>query len=268
MSNGGLDENVPVVVLCGGKGTRLREESEFRPKPLVTIGGKPILWHIMKIYATYGFRNFVLCLGYKGEMIKEYFYRYESMNSDFTVTLGSQDIEFHGGHAERGWRITLCDTGMEAMTGARVKRAHKYVRDAETVMLTYGDGVADIDLQALLRFHRSQNAIATVTGVHPSSRFGELLIQDGRVLSFAEKPQVQGALVNGGFFVVQQDFFNYLDESDLCVLEKEPLESLAKDGGLYVYRHNGFWQCMDTYRDFLILNQMWESGESAWRIWE
>jgi glucose-1-phosphate cytidylyltransferase len=260
--------DVPVIILCGGKGTRLREESEFRPKPLVSIGGKPILWHIMKIYASYGFTRFVLCLGYKGEMIKDYFYRYELMNNDFSITLGSREVEFHNGHSERGWRVTLCDTGTETMTGARVKRAHKYVRDAETVMLTYGDGVADIDLPALLSFHRSQKASATITGVHPSSRFGELLTREDRVLSFTEKPQVQGALVNGGFFALRQDFFDYLDDTDGCVLEKEPLESLAKDGGLYVYRHDGFWHCMDTYRDFLVLNQMWESGDCAWRIWE
>jgi len=246
----------------------MREETEFRPKPLVSIGGKPILWHIMKIYAHYGFTDFILCLGYKGDMVKEYFLNYEVMNKDFTISLDSRDIHFHNSHTERGWRVTLCDTGMEAMTGARLKRAMAYIQDAETVMITYGDGVASIDLRRLLEFHEAHGKIATVTGVHPASRFGELVTRGTDVIRFAEKPQVESALVNGGFFVVSRRFFDYLSAEDQCVLEKEPLEVLSREGQLAVYRHEGFWHCMDTYRDFLVLNRMWDSGKADWKIWE
>ena len=260
--------DIPVMILCGGLGTRLREETEFRPKPLVTIGNNPILWHIMKIYSHHGFNNFILCLGYKGEVIKKYFLDYEVMNKDLSLTLGSQKIEFHNSYSEKNWRVTLCDTGMEAMTGARIKRAQKYIGNADIVMITYGDGVADIDIRKLLEFHRAHGKIATVTGVHPSSRFGELVVENDLAKRFAEKPQVNAAIVNGGFFVVNRDFFNYLTANDDCVLEQQPLENLAKDSQLAVYRHEGFWHCMDTYRDNMVLSKMWNSGKAEWKIWE
>lgn len=256
------------VILCGGRGTRLREETEQKPKPMIQIGPKPILWHIMKTYAAAGITDFVLCLGYKGDVIKEYFLQYEAMNADFTVTLGrAAQIEFHAPHGEAGWRVTLADTGPDAMTGARVKRVQKYV-GGERFCLTYGDGLSDVDLQALLRFHEAQGAIGTVTGVRPPGRFGELAVDGHRVDSFAEKPPASGGLINGGFFVFEPRFFDYLDSSDHCVLERAPLETLSREGQLRVYRHDGFWQCVDTFRDYELLNGLWASGAPPWRTWE
>lgn len=256
-----------VIILCGGQGTRLREETEFRPKPLVEIGRKPILWHIMKIYAHYGFKDFVLCLGYKGNMIKEYFLNYEMLNSDFTIELGSKKIHTHNSHSERGWNVTLAQTGETAMTGARVKRVEKYIDD-DVFMLTYGDGVADINISKLIEFHKSHGKIGTVTGVAPVSKFGELSIEKQKVVRFNEKPQLYEGVVNGGFFVFNKEFFNYLDNNDGCVLEKEPLEKLTQDGELMLYRHTGFWHCMDTYRDSLLLNELWASKNPSWKVWK
>ncbi len=256
-----------VVILCGGLGARLREETEFRPKPMVEIGHRPILWHIMKIYAHYGFKDFILCLGYKGEMIKEYFYNYEILNNDFTVKLGNhKHIEIHGGHNEDGWKIILSDTGKNAMTGARVKRIKKYV-DSDTFMLTYGDGVADINIKRLVDYHKSHGRIGTITGVMPTSRYGKLEIDKNRVTSFSEKPQIKASLINGGFFVFNRGFFEYLDTAESCVLEKKPLENLSKDGELMVYPHSGFWQCMDTYRDLQLLTNLWELQKPPWKVW-
>jgi len=263
-----MQNNIKVVILCGGMGTRLREETEFKPKPLVKIGDHPILWHIMKIYSYYSFRNFIICLGYKGEMIKEYFYHYEIMNNDFTIKLGNmQSIEIHNRHDEAGWQITLCNTGDNAQKGARLKRIEKYV-DTETVMVTYGDGVGDININELLHFHQSHGKLATVTGVRPLSRFGELTVKGRRVRAFSEKPQSSGGLINGGFLVFQRGFFDYLEYDDACDLEYGALEEIAKRGELMVYRHEGFWACMDTYRDMEYLNKLWNRGEAAWKVWE
>ena len=256
-----------VMILCGGLGTRLREETEVKPKPMVEIGGRPILWHVMKGYAAQGFNEFVLCLGYKGERIKEYFLNYEAMNSDFTVGLGApQKIDFHRRHAESDWKVTLAETGATAMTGARVARAARYL-DGDTFMLTYGDGVADVDLKALLAYHRSHGKLATVTGVRPPSRFGELITSGSEVREFSEKPLMAAGHINGGFFVMHRDFLKYLDHADDCILEKAPLEKCARDGQLRMFAHEGYWQCMDTFRDMQLLQKEWESGRAPWKKW-
>jgi glucose-1-phosphate cytidylyltransferase len=256
-----------VMILCGGMGTRLREETEVRPKPMIEIGGRPILWHIMKSYAVHGFTDFIICLGYKGDQIKEYFLNYEAMNNDFTVELGRREsIHFHAGHQEHGWRVTLVDTGHATQTGGRIKRASRHL-DGDRFMLTYGDGVSNVDLRRLLAFHLEQKTLATVTGVHPASRFGELLVSGSRVSQFSEKPQTHDGVINGGFFVLERAALEYLSEDAACTLEREPLERLAADGQLSVYRHDGFWQCMDTYRDYQQLNHLWASGGAAWKQW-
>lgn len=256
-----------VVILCGGKGTRLREETEYRPKPMVSIGGRPILWHIMKTYAHYGYKDFVLCLGYKGDMIKEYFLNYEAMNNDFTINLGDRNnIKLYNNGHENDWNVTLVNTGEDAMTGARVKRIEQFI-DGDTFLLTYGDGVASINIADLVKNHQSHGKIGTMTGVRPSSRFGELNVQDNRVIRFNEKPQAMEGLINGGYFVFNKKLFDYLNCEDDCILEKEPLERLATDGQLMVYPHLDFWQCMDTYREFELLNSMWKSNSAPWRVW-
>lgn len=261
-------EKMKVVILAGGKGTRIAEESEFRPKPMIKVGEKPILWHIMKIYATYGFSDFIICLGYKGELIKQHFLDYKALNSDFTITLGKHDgIKIYGNNSEDHWTVTLADTGLEAMTGSRIKKIERYV-DSNLFMLTYGDGVADIDIDKLVSFHRSHNKIGTLTGVHPSSRFGELLVEGNQVKNFAEKPNITEGHINGGFFVFDRRIFDYLTEDDSSIFEKEPLENLARDGELMVYTHNGFWQCMDTMRDMTMLNKLWKENKAPWKIWE
>ena len=255
------------IVLCGGRGMRLQEETEFRPKPLIPIGGRPILWHIMKTYAHYGFREFVLCLGYRGEMIKDYFLNYEAMNSDFTVRLGHRySIAFNNAHEEQDFVVTLAKTGLETMTGGRIKRVEKYIND-DTFMVTYGDGVADIDIRALVEYHHHHGRLATVTAVHSLSRFGILKLDDNSgVLNFAEKPQME-EWISAGFFVFNQRVFDYLKGDD-CVLEREPLERLAREGQLMAYKHNGFFYAMDTYRDYKFLNELWDSGQPPWRKWE
>lgn len=256
-----------VVILCGGLGTRLREETEFRPKPLVEIGGHPILWHIMKLYAHHRFRDFVLCLGYRGHMIKEYFLNYEAMNNDFTICLGSQNrIIYHDAHGEQDFNVTLAETGAETMTGSRLKKARKYV-DGDDFMVTYGDGVADIDIGAILDFHRSHRRLATVTTVHPFSRFGVLEVDgSGQVREFVEKPKTN-AWANAGFFIFNKRVFDYLSDDD-CVLEREPLERLANEGQLMAFRHEGFFYAMDTYREYEHLNELWASGKAQWKMWE
>jgi len=257
---------VKVVILCGGKGTRMGRETEFRPKPMVTIGGRPILWHIMKIYAHYGHKDFILCLGYKGEVIKQYFLDYETMSRDFTITLGQQSqIEFHNGHDEEDFRVTLADTGLETPTGGRVKRIEKYIDD-DTFFATYGDGLSDVNINHLLAYHRARGKIATVTGLHPFSRLGVVETDgSGLVTSFKEKPQVKG-LVSGGFFVFNREVFDYLEEDS--VLETTPLERLAQDRQLALYQHEGFWQCMDTPTDHRVLSEHWNTGHAPWRVWE
>lgn len=254
------------VILCGGQGTRMREETEYRPKPLVEVGGRPILWHIMKMYAHYGFRDFVLCLGYRGNMIKEYFLQYEAVNNDFTLSLGkTASIEYHGAHEEQDFRVTLAETGLNTMTGGRVRRAGKYVDD-DTFLLTYGDGVADVDIAKVVQFHRQHGRLATVTVMNPSSRFGMLeLDPSGQVIRFAEKPKSEG-WANAGFFVLDRRVLDYLD-NDECILEREPMERLAKENQLIAFKHDGFFQAMDTFRESQHLNQLWDNDQAPWRIW-
>lgn len=261
-------ENIVVVILCGGLGTRLREETEIRPKPMVEIGNKPILWHIMKIYAYWGFRDFILCLGYKGEMIKEYFLNYEILNNDFSIELGvNRKITVHGDSGEKGWQVTLADTGDKSLKGSRIKRIQKYLK-GETFMLTYGDGVINLDLNKLLAYHQKHGRVGTVTGVRPPSRFGELIAEGNQVISFAEKPQSSTGLINGGFFVFNRGIFDYLSEDENCDFEVGPLEQLAADGQLMVYKHEGEWACMDTYRDMQYLNYLWKESRAFWKVWE
>jgi glucose-1-phosphate cytidylyltransferase len=256
-----------VVVLCGGLGTRLREETEYRPKPMVEIGGRPILWHIMKLYAHKGFSDFVLCLGYRGNMIKEYFLNYEAMNNDFTICLGQESkIQYNAVHEEQGFQVTLADTGLATMTGGRLRRIKKYI-DGDIFMLTYGDGVADLDVRKLLDFHYHHGKIATVTAVLPPSRYGVLQISNsGQVDKFLEKPRTE-SFASAGFFVFHRRVFDYLGNDDACVLEHEPLERLAADGQLVAYQHEGFFYAMDTYREYQYLNELWSSNQAPWRVW-
>lgn len=259
------------IILCGGMGTRLREHTELRPKPMVEIGGRPILWHIMKLYAFHGITDFILCLGYKGHIIKEYFLNYEAMNSDFTVSLGQPAaVRLHGtSHREDGWRVTLADTGETTMTGARLLRAAKYLDDRDQdLMVTYGDGVSDVNLRAVHDFHRQHGKLATLTGVRPVGRFGELHCDGDRVVAFREKPRDGQALINGGFFCFRREFLDYLSDDAACVLEREPLERCAVDRQLCLFEHRGFWQCMDTYRDWEQLERQWQSGEAPWHVWK
>jgi glucose-1-phosphate cytidylyltransferase len=256
-----------IVILCGGQGTRLREETEYRPKPLVEIGGRPILWHIMKLYDHYGFQDFLLCLGYRGNMIKEYFLNYEAMNNDFTICLGENSkIKFNGSHAEQNFCVTLANTGPETLTGGRVKRIQKHIDD-DTFMVTYGDGLADVNISDLLEFHRAHGKLATVTSVRPVSRFGILeLDQVGNVKHFTEKPTIDG-WVNAGFFVFSRKIFDYLSGDD-CILEREPLQQLAADNQLMAFRHDGFFFAMDTYREYQMLNGLWSAGKAPWKVWD
>ncbi len=256
-----------VVILCGGQGTRMREETEYRPKPLAEIGGRPILWHIMKGCAHFGLTRFILCLGYRGNMIKEYFLNYEAMNNDFTISLGSKSrVVHHGAHTEQDFNVTLLETGLDTMTGGRVKRTESYI-DKDTFIVTYGDGVADVNLKELLRFHHAHGRLATVTTVKPFSRFGILDVDArGKVLSFAEKPQLNG-WASAGFLVFNRRIFHYLTGDD-CVLEQKPLERLAKEGELVAYRHEGFFYAMDTYREYRYLNELWANQEAPWKVWK
>ncbi|MDP3719106.1 MAG: glucose-1-phosphate cytidylyltransferase [Acidobacteriota bacterium] len=255
-----------VVILCGGLGTRLREETEFRPKPMVPIGGRPILWHIMKLYAHHGHTDFILCLGYKGEVIKEYFRNYLWSMSDVTLRLGRQpEIRYHNPPEEENWTVTLLDTGQDTQTGGRLRRALPYV-DEDTFLFTYGDGVTDSDINASIRAHESQGKIATVTVVHPTGRFGELAMDGQTIVGFHEKPETEAAFISGGFFVMDKRIGGYLTGDD-CVLEREPLQTLAKCGQLNAYNHAGFWQCMDTFREQQLLDRMYVNGQAPWRRW-
>jgi glucose-1-phosphate cytidylyltransferase len=256
-----------VVILCGGFGTRLREETAFRPKPMVEIGEWPILWHIMKYYSSFGHHDFVLSLGYKGRMIKEYFWHYELMNNDVTLQLGKPELrKIHHANDEAGWTITLADTGLEALKGARLKKVERHVK-GDTIMVTYGDGLANVDLAELERFHRSHGKLATVTGINPTSRFGELGIEGDEVTSFREKPRAANSLVNGGFFVFERAIFDHLTADDSCDLEVGALEKLARDGELRVFKHTESWACMDTERDRTHLNKLWSDGNAFWKRW-
>jgi len=259
-----------VMILCGGLGTRLREETEYRPKPMVEIGGKPILWHIMKGYAAHGFNEFVLCLGYKSVMIKDYFLNYETFTNDFTLTLGdSKKIKFHNAHTEEGWKITFVETGAVTMTGARVSRALPYIK-SENFALTYGDGVADIDVKAELAFHKKHRRQATVAAVRAPSRFGEMVIGElEQVSNFREKPDAAAGLINAGFFILKRaGLENFLQPADDDLIwERQPLEKLARAEQLKAFQHPGFWQPMDTYREFELLNKLWTDGKAPWKNW-
>ena len=252
-----------VVILSGGFGTRLSEYTESIPKPMVTIGGKPMLWHVMNIYASCGYKDFYLALGYKSELIKEYFLNYNSLNSDFTVNLLTGDVNSYQTD-KIDWNVTLVNTGVKTMTGGRVKRLQSFLGN-ETFLLTYGDGVADIDINALIDFHYSHGKMITVTAVHPVARFGDLDLDGNQVISFKEKPQISQGWINGGYFVIEPEFFDLI-EGDSTILEQEPLEKVAQMGELMAFQHHGFWQCMDTKRDRDSLNRMYLSGSPPWKV--
>ena len=262
-------EEIPVVILCGGRGTRLKEETEVTPKPLVPIGEHPILWHIMKIYGAQGFRKFVLLVGYKGEQIKDYFYKYPVFHSDFTIHLGARREQkiIYLDQPKEDWEVTILDTGLHTQTGARLRKAEAFLK-AKTFMLTYGDGVANIDLDRLLKFHYESGKVATVTGVRPPARFGAITVKSGVAFKFREKAQGPGSYINGGFFAVDRDVFQHMNMDESLSFEQDVLEDLAEKQQLAVYRHNGYWECMDTIRDVEFLNEEWQGGSASWKIWE
>lgn len=252
------------VILAGGLGTRISEETTVRPKPMIDIGGKPVLWHILKIYSQHGINDFVICLGYKGYMVKEYFANYFLHTSDVTFDLANNRMEVHHQHAEP-WRVTLVDTGDHTQTGGRLKRVENYL-DGETFCFTYGDGLSDIDIAAQLAFHKTRSCLATMCAVQPPGRFGAIDIQDNRITRFEEKPSGDGSWINGGFFVLEHAVLDYIKD-DTSVWERDPLEALARDGQISAYTHEGFWQPMDTLRDKLKLEELWQSGNAPWKIW-
>lgn len=253
------------IILAGGLGTRISEETSARPKPMVEIGGKPILWHVLKIYSHYGINDFVICCGYKGYLIKEYFANYFLHMSDVTFDMRSNEMEVHHKKAEP-WRVTLVDTGEDTMTGGRLRRVSEYFSGEEEFCFTYGDGVSDIDINKLVAFHRSQKTLATVTATYPPGRFGALDIAGNKITTFKEKPKGDGGMINGGFFVLSPRVVDLIPD-DACVWEREPLETLASTGQLSAYRHSGFWQAMDTLRDKTLLEQLWQSGQAPWKVW-
>jgi glucose-1-phosphate cytidylyltransferase len=260
-----------VVILCGGKGTRLREETEYRPKPMVSIGNRPILWHIMKMYASHGFNEFILCLGYKGEMIKDYFRNYLWMTSHVTLRLGHEpDFKFHNHHGEEDWTVTLADTGEDTMTAGRIRRIKSFIGDDPEFFLTYGDGVGNIDIAASLAFHRKHGKKLTVTAVRPPGRFGELgIAKDGHVFEFNEKPQTTEGRINGGFFVASRSIFDSLgDDADQVMFEQKPMQAVAHEGQLMAFAHDGFWQPMDTLTETNLLNRLWAEGKAPWKTWK
>lgn len=259
-------QDVQVVILCGGKGTRLREETEYRPKPLVEVGDKPILWHIMKGYSHHGCNDFILCTGLRGRQFKEYFLNYDCMNNDFRLDLETKQTSVMNGRTPpENWKIVFADTGIETPTGGRIKRVEKYIR-SEVFFATYGDGISDINLSALLAFHLEHGRIATITGFHPRSRYGQMQTDpDGRILAFQEKPRLRD-YVNGGFFVFDRRIFSYLD--DHTMLEEEPFEQLVHEEQMVLFQHDGFWFSMDTYKDYLEINGMVERGETPWMLWQ
>jgi len=255
-----------VVLLAGGLGTRLSEETVVKPKPMVEIGGMPILWHIMKIYSAFGFNDFIICLGYKGYLVKEYFANYFLHKSDVTIDLADNSIKVHDSHAEP-WKITLVDTGKDTMTGGRIKRVQPYLNN-EAFMLTYGDGVGNIDINELLKFHRNHGKYCTVTSVQPSGRFGALnILDDNSVHSFMEKPKGDGIWVNGGYFICEPNIFEFINDGDKTIWEQQPMEQIANKGQMSAYKHTGFWRPMDTLKDKNDLNDMWEKNDAPWKIW-
>jgi len=257
--------NIPVVILAGGLGTRLREETEFRPKPMVEIGDRPILWHIMKYFSSYGLKDFIICLGYRGDVIRDYFLSYQTRNINLSLNLGKESkTSFLDQHDEDDWKVTLIETGKASSTGSRLKQVQDFIGD-RTFMCTYGDGLANIDLEELITFHRSHSGIATLSAVHPTSRFGVVdILETGKIEEFHEKPIVDD-WINGGYFVLEPSVFDYF--TDDGPFEETPLKSLAKSNNLFAYRHNGFWQPMDTYREYLEMNERWNSKDTPWRRW-
>jgi glucose-1-phosphate cytidylyltransferase len=258
-----------VVILCGGKGTRLREETEYRPKPMVPIGGRPILWHIMKTYATHGFKDFILCLGYKGNIIKEYFRNYQWMSTDVTLRLGEEPcIHFHDKHDEENWSVTLAETGEDTMTAGRIERIRRHLGDDEEFFLTYGDGVGSIDITAELAFHRSHKKLLTLAAVHPPGRFGEITVDaDHTVISFNEKPQTEAGWISGGYFIASTKIFDYLHNSDTMMFEQQPMRKIAAEGQIKAFQHSGFWHPMDTFQEYLLLNRLWNERNAPWKVW-
>ncbi|HWA74178.1 MAG TPA: glucose-1-phosphate cytidylyltransferase [Polyangiaceae bacterium] len=257
------------VILCGGQGTRIRSVDELLPKPMLPIGERPIVWHIMKLFSHYGIDDFVLCLGYKSWLFKEWFMNYRSMLTDMTINLAKPgEVTFHDGHELERWRVTLAETGVDTMTGGRISGVRHHIGESGLFLVTYGDGVADVDINALVDFHKSHGKIATVTAVRPPSRFGEMLVEDGRVACFTEKPQVSEGSVNGGFFVFDaKRIWDYIPNAASTILERAPLQRLAEEGELAAYVHQGFWQPMDTPREFRELNELWDSGRAPWKVW-
>jgi len=255
-----------LIILAGGFGTRIGERTSVIPKPMIQIGGKPVLWHIMKIYSHYGINEFIICLGYKGEIIKDYFLHYEARNNDFTIDLGNSNVRFHSNHNELDWKVTLVDTGLNTLKGGRLKRVEEYIND-DVNLLTYGDGVADINIRNLIAFHKKNKKMVTITGVHPPARFGELITKGDGLLAFEEKPQTSQGIINGGFMVFNRELFNYLTSNEDCDLEIGALEKLAKNGEVAVYKHKGNWACMDHERDLKYLENLWKENKAFWKVW-
>lgn len=256
-----------IIILAGGKGTRIGQRTSTLPKPMLEIGNKPILWHIMKIYSHYGFNDFIICLGYLGDIIKNFFYFYELMNCDFTIDMGTNITSYHDNNKEKlNWKVTLAETGLNTLKGGRIKRIQKYL-DSEINMLTYGDGLADVNIMELLQFHRSHGKILTLTGVHPPSRFGEIIEKDNKLQLFIEKPQTSASLINGGFMVFNTELLNYLTEDENCDFEYGPLVQLAEENQIKVFKHTGSWDCLDTERDYQYLNKLWNENKAFWKIW-
>lgn len=255
------------IILAGGMGTRLSEETALRPKPMVEIGGKPILWHIMNIYGAHKMNEFIVALGYKSEIIKEYFLNFYQLNNNVKVDLSTGKTELSGAK-QPDWKVELIDTGLDTLTGGRVKRLEKFLKDEDTFMLTYGDGVGDVDIPALIKFHKSHGKAATLTCVRPPARFGSIQMEGDKVVKFQEKPQMGEGWINGGFFVLNKKAFDYIKGGDQISWERDPLEALAKDGELMAYKHHGFWQMMDTLRDKQFLEELWSSGRAPWKVWK
>jgi glucose-1-phosphate cytidylyltransferase len=257
-------KNMKLVILAGGYGSRLGNLTNSIPKPMVQVGGKPIMWHIMKTYAQYGIKEFIVCLGYKGDVIKDYFLHYDANNNDFTVNLADNSVEFHNGHDD--WKVTLVDTGLNTLKGGRLKRIEKYLDD-DINLLTYGDGVADININNLIEFHNNTGKMVTISGVHPPARFGELVAEGDILTSFEEKAQASQGMINGGYMVFNKELLNYLTTDENCDLEAGILEQLATEGKIAVYKHDGLWACMDTERDLNYLERIWKNNEAFWKVW-
>lgn len=262
---GGIVGKPKVVILCGGRGTRLQEETEFKPKALVEIGGKPILWHIMKIYSHYGFNDFIFCLGYKGNLIKEFFLNYSTFTNDFRLSLRNKEMKTYN-NATEDWNIIFADTGIDAQTGSRIKQIEKYV-DEDNFFMTYGDGVSDVNIKNLLEYHKNHGKTGTVTAVRPLARFGQLKLDGNLVIDFTKETLVHDGRIDGGFCVFKKKFFDYLSADENCILEHAPLKTLAKNKEFIAYKHDGFWQCMDTISQANLLNELWNTKKAPWKMW-